>query len=74
MKQIYVIYEDGEIIAARDTMDNAIAACMNRLSICGYSVTQFVYDDIVTVISYRDGVTPEEHTVFIEETGYKEGV
>ena len=74
MKQIYVIYEDDEIITARDTMNNAIAACMNRLSICGYTCTKFVYNDIVTLISYRDGVTLEEHTVFIEETGYKEGV
>lgn len=73
MKQIYVIYEYGEIITARDSMDNAIAACMNRFSICGYICTKFVYDDIVTVISYRNGVTPEEHIVFIQETSYKEG-
>lgn len=74
MKQIFVIREREELITARDTMENAIAAAMNRLAICGYLCESFSYDDIVTVIEYRDLAAHETRLMIIEELGYKEGV
>ena len=74
MKNIYVIHENGEIITARDTMNHAIAAAMNRLSICGYLCEDFDYGDTVTVIYYRDFDTHETNIMYIEVTNFKEGI
>lgn len=74
MKSIFVIHENGEIITARDTMNHAIAAAINRLSICGYLCEGFDYGDTVTVIYYRDLDTHEANFMYIEVTTLKEGV
>lgn len=74
MKKIYIIREENEIITARDTMNNAIAAAMNRLAICGYLCEGFDYDETVTIIEYRDVTARETRIMVIEETNYKEGV
>ena len=74
MKKIYIIREENEIITARDTMNNAIAAAMNRLAICGYLCEGFDYDETVTIIEYRDVTARETRIMVIEETNYKEGI
>ena len=74
MKKIYIIREDNEVITARDTMNNAIAAAMNRLAICGYLCEGFDYDETVTIIEYRDLGTHETRVMVIEEINYKEGI
>ena len=74
MKKIYIIREDNEIITARDTMNNAIAAAMNRLAICGYLCEGFDYDETVTIIEYRDLNAHETRIMVIEEINYKEGI
>lgn len=74
MKKIYIIREENEIITARDTMNNAIAAAMNRLAICGYLCEGFDYDETVTIIEYRDVTAHETRIMVIEETNYKEGI
>lgn len=74
MKKIYIIREDNEIITARDTMNNAIAAAMNRMAICGYLCEGFDYDEAVTTIEYRDLNAHETCIMVIEETNYKEGI
>jgi hypothetical protein len=74
MKSIFVIHENGEIITARDTMNHAIAAAMNRLSICGYLCEGFVYGDTITAIYYRNPNTNEVNFMYIEATTLKEGV
>lgn len=74
MKKIYIIREENEIITARDTMNNAIAAAMNRLAICGYLCEGFDYDETVTIIEYRDVAAHETRIMVIEETNYKEGI
>ena len=74
MKKIYIIREDNEIITARDTMNNAITAAMNRLVICGYLCEGFDYDETVTIIEYRDLNAHETRIMVIEEINYKEGI
>ena len=74
MKKIYIIREDNEIITARDTMNNAIAASMNRFAICGYLCEDFDYDETVTIINYRDLSAHETRIMVIEEINYKEGI
>lgn len=74
MEKIYIIHEDNEIITARDTMNNAIAAAMNRLAICGYLCEDFDYDETVTIINYRDLSAHETRIMVIEEINYKEGI
>lgn len=74
MKQIYIIHEGSEILTARDTMDNAIAAAMNRLAICGYTCEEFSYDESLTIIMYRDHHAHETRTMLIEQTNFKEGI
>lgn len=74
MKKIYVIHEENEIITARDTMENAIAAAINRLSICGYTCEEFSYDESLTIIMYRDHHAHETRTMFISQTNYNEGI
>ena len=74
MKKIYVISENNEIITARDTMNNAVAAAMNRLAICGYLCEGFDYDENVTIIEYRDLNMHETRIMTIEEINYKEGI
>lgn len=74
MEKIYIIREDNEIITARDTMNNAIAAAMNRLAICGYLCEDFDYDETVTIINYRDLGAHETRIMIIEEINYKEGI
>jgi len=74
MKAIYVITEDNEVITARDTMNNAIAAAMNRLAICGYLCEGFDYDESLTLIEYRDTSAHETRTMLIQETTLCEGV
>lgn len=74
MKRIYVITENDEIITARDTMNNAVAAAMNRIAICGYLCESFDYDEALTAIQYRDTNAHETRVMFIQETNFKEGV
>ena len=74
MNKIFVIREEEEVITARDTMNNAIAAAMNRIAICGYLCEGFDYDEAVTVIEYRDINAHETRTMVIEEVSYREGV
>lgn len=74
MKAIYVITEDNEVITARDTMNNAIAAAMNRISVCGYLCEGFEYDESLTLIDYRDLTAHETRTMLIQETNFHEGV
>ena len=74
MKSIYVITENDEIITARDTMNNAVAAAMNRLAICGYLCEGFEYDESLTLIDYRDLEAHETRTMLIQETNLKEGI
>lgn len=74
MKNIFVTHENGEIITARDTMNHAIAAAMNRLSICGYLCEGFVYGDTITAIYYRNPNTNEVNFMYIEAITLKEGV
>ena len=74
MKKIYIIREENEIITARDTMNNAIAAAMNRLAICGYLCEGFDYDETVTIIEYRDITAHKTRIMVIEEINYKEGI
>ena len=74
MKSIYVITENNEVITARDTMNNAVAAAMNRLAICGYLCEGFEYDESLTLIDYRDTSTHETRTMLIQETNFKEGI
>ena len=74
MKAIYVITENNEVITARDTMNNAIAACMNRIAICGYLCEGFEYDESLTLIDYRDLNAHETRTMLIQATNFHEGV
>ena len=74
MKAIYVITENNEVITARDTMNNAVVAAMNRIAICGYLCEGFDYDESLTLIEYRDTSAHETHTMLIQETTYHEGV
>ena len=74
MKTIYVITENNEVLTARDTMNNAIAAAMNRLAICGYLCEGFEYDESLTLIDYRDLNAHETRTMLIQETNLKEGI
>lgn len=73
MNKIFVIREGEEIITARDTMNNAIAAAMNRIAICGYLCEGFDYDETVAVIEYHDFNAHGTHTMVIEEVSYREG-
>lgn len=74
MKNIFVITENNEVITARDTMDNAIAAAITRLAVCGYLCEGFDYDESLTAIQYRDLNTHETRVMFIQETNFKEGI
>ena len=74
MKSIYIITENNEVITARDTMNNAIAAAMNRIAICGYLCEGFEYDESLTLIEYRDLNAHETRTMLIQETNFKEGI
>lgn len=74
MKDIFIIREDNENITSRDTMNNAIAACIQRMAICGYLCENFAYSDYVTSITYRDVNEHETRTMIIERLNYKEGV
>lgn len=74
MKYIFVIHEGDEIIATRDTMNNAVAACMNRMTICGYLCEGFAYSEEVTLIDYRDMPEHTTRTMVIERVCYKEGI
>lgn len=74
MKTIYIITEGNEIITARDTMNNAIAAAMNRIAICGYICEGFEYDESLTLIDYRDLDTHETRTMLIQKATFREGV
>ena len=74
MKSIYIITENNEVITARDTMNNAIAAAMNRIAICGYLCEGFEYDESLTLIDYRDLNAHETRTMLIQETNFKEGI
>ena len=74
MKAIYVITENNEVITARGTMNNAVAAAMNRLAICGYLCEGFEYDESLTLIDYRDINAHETRTMLIQETNLKEGI
>ncbi len=74
MKQIYIIHEDNEVITARDTMENAIAAAINRLAICGYTCEEFDYDESMTIIMYHDHHVHETRTMCITQTNFKEGI
>ena len=74
MKAIYVITEGNEVITARDTMNNAVAAAMNRIAICGYLCERFDYDESLTFIEYRDTSAHETRTMLIQETNLHEGV
>lgn len=74
MKSIFVITENNEVITARDTMNNAIAAAMVRLAVCGYLCEGFDYDESLTAIQYRDLDTHETRVMFIQETNFKEGI
>ena len=74
MKSIYIITENNEVITARDTMNNAVAAAMNRIAICGYLCEGFDYDESLTAIQYRDLDTHETRVMFIQETNFKEGI
>jgi hypothetical protein len=74
MKSIYVITENNEVITARDSMNNAVAAAMNRLAICGYLCEGFEYDESLTIIDYRDTGAHETRTMLIQETNLREGV
>ena len=74
MKSIYIITENNEVITARDTMNNAVAAAMNRLAICGYLCEGFEYDESLTIIDYRDLDAHETRTMLIQETNLKEGI
>ena len=74
MKAIYVITENNEVITARDTINNAIAAAMNRIAICGYLCEGFEYDESLTIIDYRDTGAHETRTMLIQETNLKEGI
>ena len=74
MKSIYVITEGHEVITARDSMNNAVAAAMNRIAICGYLCEGFEYDESLTLINYRDTSAHETRTMFIQETTFHEGV
>lgn len=74
MKSIYVITEGTEVITARDTMDNAIAAAMNRIAICGYLCKGFNYDETLTIIQYYDFDANEKRIMLIQEANFKEGI
>lgn len=74
MKSIYIITENNEVITARDTMNNAVAAAMNRIAICGYLCEGFDYDESLTAIQYRDLDAHETRVMFIQETNFKEGI
>lgn len=74
MKNVYIITEDNEVITARDTMENAVAAAMNRMAICGYLCEGFDYSEILTIIDFRDPSAHETRTMFIQKTNYKEGI
>lgn len=74
MKNIYVITENNEVITARNTMNNAIAAAMTRLAICGYLCEGFEYDESLTIIDYRDTGAHETRTMLIQKTNLHEGV
>jgi len=74
MKSIYIITENNEVITARDTMNNAVAAAMNRIAICGYLCEGFEYDESLTIIDYRDLNAHETRTMLIQETNFKEGI
>lgn len=73
MKEIFVIHENQEIIAARDTMDHAIAACMQRMAICGYLCKEFGYSNECTYIIYLDD-EHDEQVMYIKKTTFKEGI
>lgn len=74
MKYIFIIRDGEEIITSRDTMNNAIAACMNRIAICGYLCEGFAYSEDVTLIDYRDIPEHATRTMVIERVHYKEGI
>ena len=74
MKQIFVIRDGEEIITVRDSMNNAVAACMNRMAICGYLCEGFQYSEELTLIAYRDVTEHVGHTMVIEAVNYKEGI
>ena len=70
MKKIFVVHEDDEIICACDTMENAITACINRISICGYLCEGFDYGETSTAIIYRDTHAKEIRAMFIDQTTF----
>lgn len=74
MKKIFVITEGTEIITSRDTMDHAIAAAIRRIAICGYLLEEFIYDECLTIIQYRDLDLHETREMIIQEVNFKEGV
>lgn len=74
MKNIYVIVEDNEVLAARNSMDEAIAAAINRMAICGYLCDRFNYADDMTAIQFYDSIDHNNRVMFIQEVQLKEGV
>ena len=73
MKRIYVIHENDEIILACETMEAAIAACINRIAICGYVCEGFDYGDSCTMFIYRDITANEVRAMFVDRVNFKEG-
>lgn len=74
MKQIFVIREGEEIITARDSMNNAIAAAISRMAVCGYLCEGFDYEEDATIIVYRDTHEHETRAMVIEAVNFMEGV
>lgn len=74
MKKIFVVHEDDEIICACDTMENAVTACINRISICGYLCEGFGYGETTTTIIYRDTCAKEVRAMFIDQAPFSAGI
>lgn len=74
LQNIYVIRENDENITSRDTMENAVAAAINRMVICGYLCEGIDYDENVTIISYRDLSAHVSRVMFVEAVRFKEGI
>lgn len=69
---IYVVHEENEIICARATIEQAIAACMTRLVICEYSFIGIERNENFTEVHYQ--TSNGAHTMYIEETFFKNGI
>jgi hypothetical protein len=74
MKKIFVVHENQDIICARDSMDNAIAAAINRMAISGCLCEEFRYSGDITTITYRVLNEHETYTMYIEATIFEEGI